>query len=77
MENKRLSDAIIAAHKIACDEDKKEIALLLIEALEIDLTRMGGDKTERRKATAEIEGAFDLHEDHFGMLSPTDAKSGI
>ncbi len=73
----RLSDAIVAAHQIACEENKKEIALLLIEALELELTRIGGDNKERRKKTELIEAAFDLQEKTYGPLSPTDARTGF
>lgn len=77
MTSIRLSDTIVAAHRIACEEDKKEIALLLIEALELELTRIGGDHEDRRKKTELIEGAFDLQEKTYGSLSPTDAKTGL
>lgn len=77
MTSRRLSDAIIAAHQIACEEDKKEIALLLIESLELELTRIGGDLEERRKTTELMESAFDLHEKRFGPVSPIDARSNL
>ena len=77
MTNRRLSDSIITAHAIACEENKKEIALLLIEALELELTRLGGEHRERRNRTEPIEAAFDLHVKIFGPLSPTDARTGL
>ena len=77
MTTHRLSDHIVAAHALACEEDKKEIALLLIEALELELTRLGRDHKERRDQTDLIESAFDLHEKVFGSLSPTDVRTGL
>lgn len=77
MTSIRLSDAIVAAHQIACEEDKKEIALLLIEALELELTRIGGNQEDRRKKTELIEAAFDLQEKTYGPLSPIDAKTDL
>lgn len=75
MTNRRLSDAIVTAHRIACEENKKEIAHLLIESLEFELTGIGGDQKERRNMTESIEAAFDLHEETFGPLSPIDATA--
>lgn len=77
MTSIRLSDAIVAAHQIACEEDKKDIALLLIEALELELTRIGGLQEDRRNKTELVEAAFNLHEKTYGPLSPTDAKTGL
>ena len=75
MTSRRLSDAIVTAHRIACEENKKDIAQLLIESLEFELTRIGGEQEERRNETASIEGSFDLHEETFGPLSPLDATA--
>jgi len=75
MTSRRLSDAIVAAHLIACEEDRKEIARLLIESLELELTRIGGDQKDRRDSTELIESAFELHEKTFGALSPVDART--
>lgn len=72
MTSRRLSDAIVAAHLIACEEDMKQIALLLIEALELEITHVGGT-ADRRDTTELTESAFQLHEKTFGPLSPTDA----
>lgn len=68
MFSRRLSDATIAAHKIACGEQKKMIAQLLIEALELELTQIGGDRQDHREATEIMEAAFDIHEKAFGSL---------
>jgi len=75
MQNRRLSDAIVAAHEIACGEDKKQIASLLFEALELELTRIGGEHEDRRDDVKMVEDAFDLHEKTFGPMSPNDTCS--
>ncbi len=67
-ERRRLSDKIIAAHKLSCNEGNRPIAVLLLEALEIDLTAIGGDLEEKRERTEAVEAAFDLHEKTFGSL---------
>ena len=72
MQNRRLSDAIVTAHKIACEENKKQIAALLFEALELELTRIGGEKPERREDIDMVEAAFDLQEKTFGPVDPND-----
>jgi len=68
MLNRRLSDKIIAAHKIACEEKKHEIASLLLEALEYDLSSIGGDHPEHRVWSDRMEGAFELHEKVFKTI---------
>ena len=68
MEGRRLSDKIIDAHKIACAENKHEIASLLLEALEFDLSAIGGDQEEHRKWSEEMEAAFALHEKTFKSI---------
>lgn len=68
MNSRRLSDKIIAAHQIACEEHKHEIASLLLEALEIDLSSIGGDQEEHRVWSELMEGAFALHEKTFQTL---------
>lgn len=75
MPNRRLSDAVVTAHKIACEEDKKQIAALLFEALELELTRIGGEKSDRREDIDVVESAFDLQEKTFGPVNPNDAFS--
>ncbi|MBL4693436.1 MAG: hypothetical protein JKY92_08930 [Magnetovibrio sp.] len=77
MSEKRLSDAVVKAHQIACFEGKKDIALLLFEALELELTRIGGVITDRREQTDLIEGAFDLHEKTFDPIDPSEQKTGF
>lgn len=68
MPERRLSDKIIAAHKIACEEEKLEIAKLLLEALEYDLSSIGGDHEEHRKWSDAMDEAFNRHEQTFGSL---------
>lgn len=68
MPERRLSDKIIDAHKIACEEKNLEIARLLLEALEYDLSAIGGKAQEHRKWSDAMEAAFQLHEKTFGNL---------
>lgn len=68
MQSRRLSDKIIAAHEIACEENKHEIATLLLDALEIDLSGIGGDQEEHRVWSKKMEGAFALHTKTFKTL---------
>jgi|GEM_PF-5632418 len=77
MSSKRLSDAIVVAHRISCEENNKQIALLLIEALELDLTHVGGILQDRRNTTGPIEAAFNLHEENFGLIIPGDQKTSL
>jgi hypothetical protein len=65
---RRLSDKIIAAHQTACEEEQKVIAKLLLEALEVDLSKIGGAKDEERQWSEEMENAFALHEKVFGSI---------
>ncbi len=62
-QTRRLSDKIIIAHKQACEEKNIEVATLLLHALEIDLTAVGGIANEHREATEKLEAAFALHEE--------------
>ena len=63
---RRLSDKILFAHAQACDENRPEIAQLLLEALEIDLSQMGGEKQENRQDLTLLEEAFERHHKAFG-----------
>lgn len=65
-ETRRLSDAIVTALEAACEEKKKEVADLLLEALELDLSVVGGKMVEHRDAVGYAEKAFDLHQRTFG-----------
>lgn len=72
---RRLSDKIIEAHRLACEQDEGKIADILMVALENDLSRRGGDDLERRQHLDELEAAIDLHKETFGRLPmglPTD-----
>ena len=64
-DGRRLSDTIVEAHQVACEEGKKDIADLLIEALELDLSTIGGVNTEHRDHLGYIEAAFERHEKTF------------
>ena len=68
MPSRRLSDKIIAAHLVACEEGKHEIAKLLLDALEVDLSAIGGDSTEQREWSEAMDSAFTLHQQTFGDL---------
>lgn len=58
---RRLSDKIIAAHEQACNERKTDIADLLLQALELDLSAIGGSKDDLRQSTMKLEAAFEIH----------------
>jgi hypothetical protein len=60
--SRRLSDKIMKAHEQACTEGKRTVAELLLNALEVDLSAIGGSKQENRHVTEELEQAFKLHE---------------
>mgnify|MGYP003996156301 CR=1 FL=1 len=64
-QSRRLSDKIILAHQQACDENNAEVASLLLQALEVDLTAVGGINNEHRESTEKLEAAFTLHEKNF------------
>lgn len=68
MQDRRLSDKIIEAHRVACEEDRREIAVLLLEALEHDLSTIGGDQPEHREWSQQMENAFALHEKTFQTI---------
>ena len=61
-EHRRLSDKIIAAHRQACEEKKQDVANMLLQALEMDISAIGGDKEEHRQATEMMEKAFVRHD---------------
>ena len=60
---RRLSDKIIDAHTKACEEGRMDVADMLLQALEMDLSAMGGQKNEGREGIAELEEAFIRHEE--------------
>jgi hypothetical protein len=57
---RRLSDKILMTFNQACEQQAVEVAQLLIQALELALTKEGGlDKTDNRKDLAAVMLAFD------------------
>jgi hypothetical protein len=54
----RLSDKILAAHDQACNQGKPEVARLLLQALELELSHRGGPKAEERSVDPALEAAF-------------------
>ncbi len=63
---RRLSDKILYAHEQACNENRPEIAKLLLEALELDLSQVGGNMDENRNDMSMLEAAFERHAKAFG-----------
>ncbi len=62
---RRLSDKLVLAHAQACAQGKREIAELLIKAIELEVTQYGGGRTDRRADS----GLFDrVLENHHQML---------
>jgi hypothetical protein len=59
---RRLSDKIILAHEHALRDGKMDVADLLMKALMVDLSAIGGDKPEYRTAMETIERVFERHE---------------
>lgn len=66
--SRRLSDKIVDAHRIACQQGLVEIADILMVALEHDLSRHGGLDGERRENIEALEAAYELHKESFGRL---------
>jgi len=60
--DRRLSDKIMIAHDMAVTESKEDVADLLIQALELDLSGIGGTMAENRTATQALEDTFERHE---------------
>jgi hypothetical protein len=55
---KRLSDKIIAAHEQACAQGKAEVARHLLQALEMELSAIGGANQDTRDVDAAVAAAF-------------------
>ncbi len=55
---KRLSDKIIAAHEQACAQGKVDVAHHLLQALEMELSAIGGASAETRDVDAAVAAAF-------------------
>ena len=60
---RRLSDKILHAHEQACSDGNLEVAEILLRALEVDLSSIGGAKNENRESTEMLEEAFARHEE--------------
>jgi hypothetical protein len=56
---RRLSDKILAAFDQACDRHELEVAELLLKALEVTLTQVGGHgQVDKRQNTDALTEAF-------------------
>jgi hypothetical protein len=56
---RRLSDKILAAFDQACDRHELDVAELLLKALEVTLTRVGGHgQVDKRQNTDALTEAF-------------------
>ena len=61
-QRRRLSDKIIAAHEKACEDGNLEVADILLRALEVALSAIGGSQEEKRGSTLLMEQAFERHD---------------
>jgi len=61
-KERRLSDKIIAAHAKACQDGCMDVANLLLQALELAVSSIGGENTENRENTEILEAAFERHQ---------------
>ena len=64
-EHRRLSDKLVDAHTLACDEGRQDIAELILRALEIELTALGTHDGEHRRSMELQEDAFVRHRQAF------------
>jgi hypothetical protein len=64
--HRRLSDKIILAHRQACGEGKMDVAEILLRALEVDLSAIGGKRMEYRKEMDMVEEVFERHMEAMG-----------
>lgn len=61
---RRLSDKIIIAHQKACDDGRLDVAEILLHALEMAVSSVGGKgNVEHRESTEMLEAAFERHSD--------------
>ena len=60
---RRLSDKIFDAHAKSLEEGRMDVADLLLQALEMELSAIGGQKSESRETMEELEEAFVRHEE--------------
>ena len=61
--SRRLSDKIVAAHKKAWDDGTPDVEDILLQALELHVSKIGGTKNEMRDDMPEVEAAFALHKE--------------
>jgi hypothetical protein len=64
-DHQRLSDRILEAHRLACRERRREIAEILLKALEAELSQLGKFEGEHRRSMEMLEAAFVLHRETF------------
>ncbi len=58
--NRRLSDKILAAFEQACEKRELDVAQLLVQALELTLTRAGGNSNvDKRVDMRPVNEAYD------------------
>ena len=62
-QRRRLSDKIVDAHAKACEDGRMDVADMLLQALEMELSAIGGQKDEGRAGIEELEEAFVVHEE--------------
>lgn len=56
---RRLSDKIVLAHEQACEQGKPEVARVLLQALELELSAFGGGQaTEHRDVDEAVAAAY-------------------
>lgn len=59
---RRLSDKIIDAHEVACQKGRMEVADVLLQALELELSAIGGRHVDNRSDMAALEEAYARHQ---------------
>lgn len=55
---RRLSDRIVGAHEQACAQGKAEVARALLQALELELSAIGGGMPEHRDVDEAVAAAY-------------------
>lgn len=63
--HRRLSDKIDEAHRIACEENRQDVAEVLLRALEKELEALGTFSGEERRSVEMLEEASVRHADRF------------
>lgn len=69
-DHRRLSDRILEAHKLACEAKRRDVADILLRALELELQALGRFEGEHRRSLELQETAFVLHRDTFPGSHP-------